>query len=240
MKKELLPFIVYVLLLALPITGFGQAPNLGTASTFALFTANGAFNTTGAAVVTGDVGTSVGAFNAFPPGSVTGQIRLPGSTQATQAATDVVAAYLNWNKQWGKWGIQAGLRYEHTSYNGLQHGSPDQAKHKDSAFAREYGSLFPTLFASYASDKKNTFTFSYGRRIDRPSYQDLNPFLFFIDKYTYEQGNPYMRPQFTHNFELGHSFKGFLNTSVNYSITRDMMAETFEQATVANGGNGYA
>ncbi|MEZ0542136.1 ice-binding family protein [Fibrella arboris] len=94
MKKELLPLIVYVLLLVLPITGFGQAPSLGTASTFALFTANGAFNSTGAAaVVTGDVGTRVGAFNAFPPGTVTGQVRLPGSTQATQAALDVATAY---------------------------------------------------------------------------------------------------------------------------------------------------
>ncbi|MBO0947869.1 ice-binding family protein [Fibrella forsythiae] len=93
MKKGLFTLVAYVLLLALPIASVGQAINLGTASTFALFTANGAFNTTGAAVVTGDVGTSLGAFNAFPPGSVTGQIRLPGSTQANQAALDVVAAY---------------------------------------------------------------------------------------------------------------------------------------------------
>lgn len=93
MKRELLTRLVCVLLLALPIAGFGQAPNLGTASTFALFTVNGAFNVTGAAVVTGDVGTSAGAFNGFTPGTITGQIRLPNSAEATQAAVDVVAAY---------------------------------------------------------------------------------------------------------------------------------------------------
>ncbi len=72
---------------------FGQAPNLGTAASFALFTAQGAFNNVGASVVTGDIGTNAGAFSGFPPGTVVGQTRLPGSTQADQAATDVVAAY---------------------------------------------------------------------------------------------------------------------------------------------------
>ncbi|WP_375444863.1 ice-binding family protein [uncultured Fibrella sp.] len=93
MKKSLLPFLLCILVLAWSTAAFAQAPNLGTTATFALFTASGAFNNTGAAVVTGDVGTSVGAFNAFPPGTLIGQTRLPGSTQATQAATDVTTAY---------------------------------------------------------------------------------------------------------------------------------------------------
>lgn len=80
-------------LLSLPGVGFGQAPNLGTAASFALFTANGAVSNTGASVVTGDVGTNVGAFNAFPPGTVVGQIRLPSSTEASVAATNVALAY---------------------------------------------------------------------------------------------------------------------------------------------------
>ncbi|WP_165871375.1 outer membrane beta-barrel family protein [Flaviaesturariibacter flavus] len=152
----------------------------------------------------------------------------------------IVAGYVNYNKQLGKWGLQAGLRYEHTAYNGYQFGSPDQAKHPDSSFGRNYGSLFPTVFVSYAATKKHQFSASYGRRIDRPSYQDLNPFLFFIDKFTYEQGNPFMRPQFTDNIELTHTFKGFLTTTLNWSSTRDMMNETFEQARNANGEFDYA
>ena len=73
-----------------------QTPDLGTASSFALFTANGAFTNTGASMVTGDIGTNVGAFSGFAPGgpgTVNGQIRLPGSPEADQAATDVMATY---------------------------------------------------------------------------------------------------------------------------------------------------
>ncbi|RYZ00734.1 MAG: TonB-dependent receptor [Chitinophagaceae bacterium] len=163
-----------------------------------------------------------------------------GKTNRFRYEETIGAAYLNMNKTIGKWGLQAGLRYELTSYRGHQYGSPDQVRHPDSAFSRDYGSLFPTAYVSFAASKAHQFSLSYGRRIDRPGYQDLNPFLFFIDKYTLEQGNPYMRPQFTHNFELGHTYKGFLTTTLNYSITRDMMNETFEQASAANGGNGYA
>jgi hypothetical protein len=72
---------------------FGQAPNLGTASSFALFTANGALTNTGASMITGDIGTNVGAFSGFPPGTVIGNIRLPSSPEAAQAAIDVVNVY---------------------------------------------------------------------------------------------------------------------------------------------------
>jgi iron complex outermembrane receptor protein len=152
----------------------------------------------------------------------------------------ISAAYLNLNRKFGNWGVQAGLRYEHTSYSGHQFGSPDKARHADSTFHRNYGSLFPTLFVSYAAGKDHQLTVSYGRRIDRPSYQDLNPFLFFLDKYTYEQGNPFMRPQFTDNIELGHTFKGVLTTTLNWGVTRDLMNETFEQARDENGAYGFA
>ncbi|QHV99319.1 ice-binding family protein [Spirosoma endbachense] len=81
-------------LFAFSSISFGQAPNLGTAASFALFTANGAFTNSGASLVTGDIGTNVGAFTGFPsPGTVVGNIRLPASPEAAQAAIDVVAAY---------------------------------------------------------------------------------------------------------------------------------------------------
>jgi iron complex outermembrane receptor protein len=70
---------------------------------------------------------------------------------------------------------------------------------------------------------------SYGRRIDRPNYQDLNPFFNFLDKYTYQVGNPYLNPQFSHNFELNHTFKSALTTSLNYSTTKDIIQDVLEQ-----------
>jgi hypothetical protein len=150
---------------------------------------------------------------------------------------NINAAYLNYNRQFGKFGVQAGLRYEHTRLEGYQHGNPQRP---DSSFQRSYGNLFPTLFISYEASKNHQWGFNIGRRIDRPAYQDLNPFLFFLDNYTYQAGNPYLRPQYTNNVEVSHTFKGFLTTTVNYSHTKDFHTETFEQIQLPNGEAGYA
>lgn len=149
---------------------------------------------------------------------------------------NINAAYISVNKQYKKFGAQVGLRYENTSYSGKQYGNPTRT---DSSFKNNYGSLFPTLFLSYQANQNNQFAFSYGRRIDRPAYQDLNPFLFFLDEFTYQAGNPFIKPQFTNNFEISHTYKNFLTTTVNYSHTLDFMNETFSQAQNAN-GKGYA
>ena len=95
MKNLLRVFLTVVVLLSLREVNLGQAPNLGTTSGFALFTAVGAFNCTGAGtLVNGDVGTNVGAFNAFPPGTVNGAIHVADVVSA-QAAIDVNVAYGN-------------------------------------------------------------------------------------------------------------------------------------------------
>lgn len=158
---------------------------------------------------------------------------------------DIIAAYINFNKQLTKkLGVQTGLRFENTKYSGFQYGNPTQ---EDSSFTRSYNSWFPTVYFSYKADKNNQFGLSVGRRIDRPRYHDLNPFLFFLDKYTYGQGNPYLKPQYSNNLEVSHIFKEFLTTTLNYSVTNDMFVETFDQpqqngddynyATVVKRGN---
>ncbi len=92
-KRSIFTFaITAVTLLSFPKVNFGQAPDLGATSGFALFTAVGAITNTGATYVTGDVGTNDGAFNAFPPGTLIGQIHVADATSA-QAAIDVAAAY---------------------------------------------------------------------------------------------------------------------------------------------------
>lgn len=150
---------------------------------------------------------------------------------------NINAAYVNFSKQIKKWGFQAGLRYEHTYIRGLQYGNPTV---DDSSFTRSYGNLFPTVYVSYQANENNQFGLNYGRRIDRPAYQDLNPFLFFLDKYTYQSGNPFIRPQYSDNIELSHTFKGFLTTTLNYGYTSDFMTETFEQEQLPNGDESYA
>src|SRR4030095_358553 len=101
-------------------------------------------------------------------------------------------------------------------------------------FDRHYTQLFPTVFIQYKASDKNSFVLNYGRRINRPNYQDLNPFILFLDKYTFEQGNPNLQPQFAHNIELTHSYKGFLSTTLNYTNTTDIINNVLEQNSDRN------
>ncbi len=150
---------------------------------------------------------------------------------------NINAAYVNLNKEFGKFGLQTGLRFENTNYNGKQYGNPTKT---DSLFKKSYGSLFPTVYLSYNASEKNQFAVSLGRRIQRPDYQDLNPFLFFLDEYTYQAGNPFLQPQFTNNVELTHTYNGFLTTTLNYGHTKDYMMETFSQERSSATSNGFA
>jgi iron complex outermembrane recepter protein len=150
---------------------------------------------------------------------------------------NINAVYGNTNKQLGKWNVQAGLRLENTNYKGHQLGNPTK---DDSSFNRQYTSLFPTLYVSYQLDSNNTITVNTGRRIDRPAYRQLNPFLFFINKFTYAAGNPFLQPQYTTNFEIAHSYKGKLNTSLTYGRTTGLMEQIFRpegEVTILTDGN---
>ena len=154
---------------------------------------------------------------------------------------NINAAYVTMTKQYGKkWTVQAGLRAENTNYYGHQLGNGLTVINNDSSFSRSYVNLFPTLYLTYEANQKNTFTLNYGRRIDRPAYQDLNPFLFFLDQYTYQAGNPYLQPQYTNNVEFSHTYNHWLTTTLNYSYTVNFFTETFQQsgqATIVRNGN---
>jgi hypothetical protein len=153
---------------------------------------------------------------------------------------NINAAYVNMTKQYGKWTVQAGARLENTNYYGHQLGNGLTVINNDSSFSRSYINLFPTLYLTYQANEKNQLTLNYGRRIDRPAYQDLNPFLFFLDEYTYQAGNPYLQPQYTQNVELSHTYNRSLTTTLNYSYTQNFFTETFQQsgqATIVRNGN---
>ena len=131
---------------------------------------------------------------------------------------NINAVYLNANKQIKKWSFQGGLRLENTMARGYQ-------VTNDSTFKRNFTNLFPSAFISYAVDKSSQLTVSYSRRITRPNYQDLNPFIYFLDSLSYRKGNPFLLPQFTHNIELRHSFKGKLITTLNYNNTTNVISQ---------------
>jgi len=174
--------------------------------------------------------------------NVVNNVALPDTSKTNHFLykENINAAYINLNKQLKKWNFQLGLRLENTNYSGHQLGNPYTVNNNDSSFTKSYLSLFPTAYISYQANEKNQFTLNYGRRIDRPSYDALNPFLFFLDQYTYQAGNPYLQPQFTNNIEFAHTYKNFLTTTLNYSHTTNFFTETFEQeghATIVRNGN---
>jgi outer membrane receptor protein involved in Fe transport len=135
---------------------------------------------------------------------------------------NINAVYVNLSKQIKKWSLQSGLRLENTITKGFQ-------VTNDSTFKRNFTNLFPSAFISYAINDKNTLTVSYSRRITRPNYQDLNPFTYFLDSLSYLKGNPFLLPQFTHNIELSHSFKGKIITALNYTNTTNVISQILKQ-----------
>ncbi|HEV8083692.1 MAG TPA: TonB-dependent receptor [Chitinophagaceae bacterium] len=158
--------------------------------------------------------------------TATGYATDEGKTNHFIYKENIYAGYLNYNRQIKKWGMQLGLRAENTNAKGHQEGNTNRP---DSSFTKNYINLFPTAYVSYEMNKKNTFSVNYGRRIDRPAYQDLNPFYYFLDEYTYEVGNTLLQPQFTDNIELSHTYNGFLTTTINYSKTNDVFADVLKQ-----------
>lgn len=134
------------------------------------------------------------------------------------------AAYGMYEQKFKKLTVQAGLRYEYTHYDANQLGN---AVVKDSSFSRNYDGLFPSGFVTWEADSIHTLSLAVGRRIDRPNFQRLNPFVNIINKYTLERGNPYFRPQFTWNFELSHQYKQLLHTTFSYSLIKDYFSQLF-------------
>ncbi|MBK9735985.1 MAG: outer membrane beta-barrel protein [Saprospiraceae bacterium] len=137
------------------------------------------------------------------------------------------AAYGNFSTNIGRVEFQAGLRAENTTLKGNQLGNPLKPA---SSFTRSYNNVFPTIYVSWNTDSTahNNLSFTYGRRIDRPYFQDLNPFISPLDKFTFYGGNPNLLPTYAHNLSLAHSYKGTINTTINYSKTLNGINETLE------------
>ncbi|RYZ98397.1 MAG: TonB-dependent receptor [Sphingobacteriaceae bacterium] len=130
----------------------------------------------------------------------------------------ISAAYVNFSKEFKNTSIQLGLRAEHTLSTG-------NLITIDSVSKRNYLDLFPTLFINQKLGAKHELGFSYSRRIDRPSYEDLNPFTYYLDEYTFSQGNPFLQPQYTNSFELNYTYNKTINVSLSYSHTSDVITE---------------
>ena len=144
---------------------------------------------------------------------------------------NISAAYTSIAFSCNGWNIKGGLRAEHTWNKGHQ-------VTIDSTNKRSYLDLFPSLFVQRSINKKNSLGISYTRRIDRPSYSKLNPFVWRIDDYSYMSGNPLLRPQYSDNIEINHSWNSRIFSSIGYSHTSNVQTRVAQEVEITKPANG--
>lgn len=111
------------------------------------------------------------------------------------------AVYINGNKKFNdKFSFQLGLRLENTQTNGYSETLHQEVKN-------DYLKLFPSLYLDYQLNENHGFNFTYGKRINRPGFGLMNPFRSYINSNSYSEGNPFLRPSFSNNFDFTYSFK---------------------------------
>lgn len=145
----------------------------------------------------------------------------PGFSNQFMYSEQILAAYANFSKSTKKWQFQAGLRAENTRSLG-------ESPSRDQLVARRYLNLFPSFNLSHTLDDDNQLSLSYSRRIDRPTYQNLNPFFFFLDQFTFGKGNPFLQPQYSDTYGFSHSFKNRYLSSLTYTRTTAAMSEIIQ------------
>lgn len=121
---------------------------------------------------------------------------------------NIQALYVNAMKKINtKWSFQMGLRLENTQTKGF-------SVNLNQVNTNHYLKLFPTVYASYARNDNNSFSFSYSKRIQRPNFGNLNPFRVYVSSNTYSEGNPFLQPSFNNNFEIKHIYKDVFTTNI--------------------------
>ena len=145
--------------------------------------------------------TSVGTDNIFNfSEEIAGVMTLdPERSNQFEYLENVAAAYINYSRKIEALSIQLGLRMEATNSLGTLTAMMES---NNQEVSRSYVDWFPNVGLSYQLNEKNGFNLSYSRRLNRPSYQDLNPFTSRLDELTFEQGNPFLNPEYSNNFQL--------------------------------------
>ncbi|ADY53216.1 TonB-dependent receptor [Pseudopedobacter saltans DSM 12145] len=140
----------------------------------------------------------------------------PGRSNHFIYDENVNALYFSLHKTFKDFSFNAGLRAEQSNTKG-------HLLENNNVVKRDYLDFFPTFFVTKPITKSYELSFSYSRRIDRPRYTSLNPFIYYLDEYTYNKGNPFLNPQYTDKFELNHTLKGKYIVSMGYSLVHDLI-----------------
>ncbi len=135
---------------------------------------------------------------------------------------NVNAVYVQGSKDYQTMGIQFGLRLEHTQTNGYQISI-------DSNFYRNYINLFPSFAWTKRLSQNHDIGVNYSRRIDRPTYRQLNPFAIFVDPYTYVVGDTNLLSVLSHHLGLSYTFRGMYTAEVSYERGNQVITDVFVQ-----------
>jgi hypothetical protein len=122
------------------------------------------------------------------------------------------SAYFNLDGEKKRWKYQAGLRGELTQTTGYSYTL-------NTSNINKYFRLFPSMLLSYQADSANSFALTFGRRINRPVFWNLNPFKSLFTAYSYGEGNPFLQPEYNTNLELSHTYKNILTSAVFLNVT---------------------
>jgi ferric enterobactin receptor len=123
------------------------------------------------------------------------------------------AGYLNWQQTGARATWQVGLRGEHTAARGVQEVGNQR-------FDRQYFQLFPSASLKYTFSPQHELTLALSRRLDRPGYDQLNPFRIYLNATTYRSGNPALLPQTSYNAEVTHTYRQKFTVGLSYSNTQ--------------------
>ena len=161
--------------------------------------------------------TDVTYMNRYPNGSSS---VIPEMTNHFIYEENVNAVYLTLKRAIKKWTFNAGLRGEHTNITGRQ-------LNINQTNRQNYFSLFPSAGIAFNPNDNHSLSFMYSRRIDRPEYNELNPFIYMLDNYSSFQGNPLLRPQFSNNFELNYTMFQVFTLNTSYSLINNSIIDVF-------------
>ena len=145
---------------------------------------------------------------------------VPVKTTDTEINEKSAAFFAEYGRRFGKVFAQVGLRYEHLMNDYFNFGK------KQDEMCRDYGDWFPTAVIS-APVGKVQLSLSYRRDIERPPYANLASSTIYINRYTYQSGNPYLRPTYTHSVVLNAAYK-WMNLTLNYGRIKDALTMSTE------------
>ncbi len=154
-------------------------------------------------------------FNRMTTDSVLNDYTSPTAHSDFDYSEQVAALYISVAKQFGEhFNAKLGLRGEFTHSEGNWLSA-------DSTTSRNYFNLFPTAFFGYNPTKDWSMDMSYTRRINRPSYWELNPFRSYSSTHSYTEGNPDLKPSYTHQVNVNFGYSQYVSLGFDFSHTVD-------------------